>query len=214
MGQLRANRRLAVVTGASSGIGFELAKLFAQNGFDLLITAEDGRVRTAAAEIEKTGALVKAVQVDLAEPGGADQLWREIQITAPVAAIALNAGVGVDGDFTREASWEDERRLLELNVVSMVRLAKLAAREMVGRGEGRILITSSNTGTMPTPLEAVYGASKAFDLSFAASLRQDLKGTGVTVTALTSGPTDTDLFERAGLSDAKSVEEAKSNPRS
>lgn len=101
--------------------------------------------------------------------------------------------------------------MIQLNVVSTVHLAKLVARDMVARGEGRILITGSVAGMMPTPLSAVYGATKAFDLSFAASLRHELTDTGVSVTALVPGPTDTDFFDRAGMGDTKAAENAEKN---
>ncbi|HEY8076029.1 MAG TPA: SDR family NAD(P)-dependent oxidoreductase [Labilithrix sp.] len=199
------------MTGASSGIGLELAKCFAQNGFDLVICAEDERINACAREIEQLGAKVKPVQADLATWDGVEQLWNEARAIGPIEACALNAGVGVGGEFVGETSLRDELRLIELNVVSVVHLAKLVAKDMVARKRGRILVTASIAGAMPTPLEAVYGASKAFDLSFAASLRHELKDTGVTVTALTPGPTDTEFFERAGLSDTKVAEEAKKN---
>ena len=202
---------LAVVTGASSGIGLELAKQFAQNGFDLVICAEDPGIHTAAAEIGNLGARVTPVQADLATWDGVEQLWREAQALGPIEAVALNAGVGVGGDFARETDLRSELELIELNVVSVVHLAKLVAKDMVARGRGRILITASVAGTMPTPYEAVYGASKAFDLSFAASLRHELKDSGVTVTALNPGPTDTEFFERAGMGDTKAAEEATKN---
>jgi uncharacterized protein len=121
----------------------------------------------------------------------------------PVDAIALNAGIGTAGDFVQETELETELRIIDLNVRSTVHLAKLAAKQMVGRGSGRILITASIAGTMPTPLMAVYGASKAFDLEFAQSLRYELKDTGVTVTALKPGATDTDFFRRADMEDTE-----------
>lgn len=203
------NTRFAVITGASSGIGFELARVFAQNGFDLLINAED-------AGIEKTGdelrglVQVKTVQADLAKYDEVEKLYREIQsIGRPVDALALNAGVGVGGDFTRETSLEAELNLINLNVVSTVHLAKRILPQMVERGSGRVLFTSSIAATMPTPLEAIYGASKAFIQSLANSLRFELKDTGVTVTSLMPGPTDTNFFDRAGMGDTKIGKEGK-----
>lgn len=152
------------------------------------------------------------VQVDLRSYEGVERFYEEIHKTgAPVSAIALNAGVRVSGDFTRETELHEELAMIELNVVSTVHLAKLVARDMVARGQGKILITSSVAGTMPTPLSAVYGATKAFGLSFAASLRHELKDTGVSVTALLPGPTDTDFFERAGMQDTKAAEKAEKN---
>jgi short-subunit dehydrogenase len=205
-------RPLAVVTGASSGIGYELARQFAQHGYDLVVCAEDIGIDAAARAFESDGARVHAVKVDLRTYEGVEEFYEEIQSRGlPVSAVAINAGVGVGGDFARETDLRDELAMIQLNVVSTVHLAKLLARDMVERGEGRILITASVAGTMPTPLSAVYGATKAFDLSFAASLRHELKDTGVSVTALLPGPTDTDFFERAGMDDTKSAEKALKN---
>ena len=209
------DRKFAVVTGASSGIGLELARVFAENGFDLLMTSGSNRIERAADGLRDSGAgdsgvEVTEVEADLATYDGVEKLWAAIQATGrPVDAIAINAGVGVGGDFTRETSLEDELNMIQLNVTSTVHLAKRVLKEMVARGSGKVLITSSIAGTMPTPLEAVYGATKAFGLSFAQSLRNELKDTGVTVTALQPGPTNTDFFHRAGMDDTKVGSEGK-----
>src|SRR3954468_18498035 len=129
----------------------------------------------------------------------------------PVDAIALNAGVGVGGPFV-DTDLEAELRLIALNVSSVVQLSKYMLRDMVSRGEGRILYTSSIAAEMPAPFEAVYGASKAFDLSFAEALRNEMKDTGVTVTALQPGPTDTNFFHRAGLDATKAGQDKKDDP--
>ena len=212
MATLAQQRPLAAVTGASSGIGLELARQFAQHGYDLVVCAEDAGIRDAALTLERDGTRVQAVQVDLRRPEGVEQFYETIKAqSAPLEAIALNAGVGVLGDFARETDLREELALIQLNVVSVVHLAKLVSRDMVGRGRGRILITASVAGTMPTPQTAVYGATKAFDLSFAASLRHELRDTGVSVTALIPGPTDTDFFAREGAEDTKAAEEAEKN---
>ena len=206
------SRPLAVVTGASSGIGFELARQFAENGFDLVVAAAHDDIARAADALRAMGARVEAVRVDLATKEGCDELARRASaVGKPLDAIALNAGVGVGGDFARETDLEAEMNIIDLNCKSTVRLAKWAAREMVPRGRGRILITASIAGIMPTPLEAVYGASKAFDLAFAAALHAELKDAGITVTALLPGPTDTEFFHRAGMDDTKVAEKAKEN---
>lgn len=198
------NRPLAVVTGASSGIGLELAKQFAQNGFDLLINAEDAGIAQAASEIRQIGARVESVQADLAKYEGVEELYNRIRsLGRPVDAVAINAGVGVSGDFTRETKLEDELNLINLNVTSSVHLAKRVARDMVERGKGRILFTSSIASRMPAPFLAVYGASKAFLQSFSEAIRNELKDTGVTVTSLMPGPTETNFFERAQMEDTK-----------
>jgi uncharacterized protein len=194
-------RPLAVVTGASSGIGLELARQFAENGFDLIIAAEDDELAAAASDLERSGARVEAVQVDLATPDGVDELQRRMTAAGrPVDAVALNAGIGAGGAFT-DTDLDDELRLVDLNVRSTVHLAKHVVREMAARDEGRILFTSSIASTMPGPFQAVYNASKSFVQSFALALRNELKDTGVTVTSLMPGPTDTEFFERADMLD-------------
>jgi short-subunit dehydrogenase len=205
-------RPLAAVTGASSGIGYELARQFAQHGYDLVVCAEDTGIHEAAHTFEADGARVHAVQVDLRRYEGVERFYEEIKgQPEPLEAIAINAGVGVLGNFARDTDLREELAMIQLNVVSTVHLAKLASMDMVGRGRGKILITASVAGTMPTPLSAVYGATKAFDLSFAASLRHELKDSGVSVTALIPGPTDTDFFAREGGIDTKAAEIAEKN---
>ena len=194
-------RPLAVVTGASSGIGLELAKLFAAADFDLVIAAEDRDVRTVAEGIRAAGVWVEAVQVDLATPKGVEELHR--RIGRPVDALALNAGIGAGGAFVGDTELDDELKLIDLNVRSTVHLAKLLLPEMVARGEGRVLITSSVASTMPGSFQAVYNASKSFVQSFALALRNELTDSGVTVTSLMPGPTETEFFERADMLDTK-----------
>jgi short-subunit dehydrogenase len=199
-----SGRSLAVVTGASSGIGFELAKQFAQHDFDLVVAAEDEAIHAAAGELAQHDVSVEAVQVDLARDGGVDELYRRITATGrPVDAIALNAGVGAGGAFATDTALEDELRLIDLNVRSTVHLAKHVVRDMVDRDHGRILFTSSIASTMPGTFQAVYNASKSFVQSFALALRNELKDTGVTVTSLMPGPTDTEFFERADMLDTR-----------
>jgi short-subunit dehydrogenase len=197
-------RPLAVVTGASSGIGRELAEQFAQHGFDLVIAAEDGAIHDAASELRAHGAHVEPVQVDLARPEGVAELYARVGDGGrPVAAIALNAGIGAGGAFATQTALHDELRIIDLNVRSTVHLAKLVIADMVARGEGRVLLTSSIASTMPGSFQAVYNASKSFVQSFALALRDELRDTGVTVTSLMPGPTDTEFFERADMLDTK-----------
>jgi short-subunit dehydrogenase len=206
-----SSNQYAVVTGGSSGIGLELAKQFAQNGFDVLIVAEDDGLAAAASEIQALGGTVETCQVDLSTPDGVEELAGCIA-GRTVDAIAINAGVGVGGRFL-ETPLEDELKLIDLNVRSTVHLTKRILPAMVQRGEGRILITSSIAALAATPYEAVYGASKAFDKSFAGSLRNELKDTGVTVTTLMPGPTETNFFDRAGMEDTKvGQSEKKADP--
>ncbi len=198
-----SKRRFAVVTGGSSGIGFELAKQFVQNDFDVLIAAQHDGVHEAAREIERLGGKVEALQVDLANYDGVEKLHSTIQAAGrPLDAIAINAGVGVSGGFL-ETDLKAELNIIDLNVTSTVHLAKLVVKDMVTRGAGRILFTASIAATMPTPYETVYGASKAFVRSFSEGLREELKDTGITVTALMPGATETNFFHRAGADDTK-----------
>jgi uncharacterized protein len=200
----RNHNGLAVVTGASSGIGLELAKQFAAAGFDLIVAAEDDDVTSVAAGIASAGVDAVPVRVDLATDEGVDELWRQIRESGrPVDAIALNAGIGAGGAFATGTDLAEELRLIDLNVRSTVHLAKHVVRQMVERGEGRMLFTSSIASTMPGSFQAVYNASKSFVQSFALALREELKDTGVTVTSLMPGPTDTEFFERADMLDTK-----------
>ncbi|HUR84750.1 MAG TPA: SDR family NAD(P)-dependent oxidoreductase [Solirubrobacteraceae bacterium] len=206
-------RSLAVVTGASRGIGLELAREFAQHDFDLIVAAEDDAIHAAALELAEIGPRVDAVQVDLATDGGVDALYSRIRSTGrPVDAIALNAGIGAGGAFATDTALEDELRLIDLNIRSTVHLAKHVVRDMVDRGEGRMLFTSSIASTMPGAFQAVYNASKSFVQSFALALRNELKDTGVWVTSLMPGPTDTEFFERADMLDTKVGASDKDDP--
>jgi short-subunit dehydrogenase len=207
-----SGRQFAVVTGASSGIGYELARQFAQHGFDLLIAAEDDGIERAAADLGRDGA-VQAVRVDLATYDGVEQLYKAITATGrPVDAIAINAGRGAGGDFARDNELRDELDIIDVNVRSTVQLAKRVVPDMVRRGAGRVLFTSSIASTMPGSFQAVYNASKAFVQSFAQAIRNELKDTGVTVTSLMPGPTDTNFFERADMQDTKVGAGSKDDP--
>jgi short-subunit dehydrogenase len=196
-------RPLALITGASSGIGRELAKQFAENDFDLIIAAEDDELRDAQQELMALNAEVEAVRTDLAQSSGVEELWQRVQATGrPLAAAALNAGRGAGGAFA-ETSLEHELEIVDLNVRSTVQLAKYVVRDMVARHDGRILFTSSIASTMPGSYQAVYNASKSFVQSLALALREELKDTGVTITSLMPGPTDTEFFEHADMLDTK-----------
>ena len=158
-------------------------------------------------------AKVETVEADLATYDGVEKLYDKIKATGKaVDAIAINAGVGVGGDFARETDLKDELNLINLNVLSTVHLAKRVVKDMVDRSQGRILFTSSIAALMPGSFEAVYAASKAFVHSFAEGLRNELKDTGVTVTALMPGPTDTNFFHRADMDDTNVGTNKKDDP--
>lgn len=207
-----SQRQFAVVTGGSNGIGYELAKQFAQNGFDLLLAAEPEGLDRAAQDIRALGAHVETVGCDLAEHEGVHQLLAKIEaVGRPVDAVAINAGVGVGGHF-RETDYNAELNMINLNVVGTVHLAKHMVQDMTARGQGRILFTASVASLMPAPFEAVYGATKAFVFSFSEALRNELKDTGVTVTALLPGPTETNFFHRADMDDTSVGVSKKDDP--
>jgi uncharacterized protein len=207
-----STRPLALVTGASTGIGYELAVQFAKNGFDLIVAADERGIHDAARELTLLGTSAIPIQVDLAEYAGNERLWQAIQETGrPVEAAALNAGVAVHGEFA-ENDLREELRLIGLNIASPVYLARQILPDMVRRGTGRLLVTSSIAARIPATFTATYGASKAFLLSFAEAIRNELKDTGVTVTALMPGPTDTKFFERAGMEDTKVGQDDKDDP--
>jgi short-subunit dehydrogenase len=206
-------RPLAVVTGASSGIGFQLARQFAEHGYDLIIAAEDEGIDTAARELQN-GTAVEAVRVDLATADGVERLCAHIRAHgSQLEALALNAGIGMGGDFATQTDLDQELKLVDLNVRSTVHLAKRVVADMVGRGNGKVLFTSSIASTMPGTYQAVYNASKSFVQSFALALRAELKDTGVTITSLMPGPTETEFFERADMMDTKvGASDSKDDP--
>ncbi len=202
-------RPLAVVTGASSGIGYELARQFAEDGYDLIIAA-DRSLAEARQGLEAVGGWVETVQVDLATQAGVQQLYQSIG-GRPVDALVANAGQGVGGAFL-DQDFADVAHVIDTNVTGTLRLLHLVGRDMRERGRGRILITGSIAGLIPGPFHAVYNASKAFVDNFAYALRNELKDSGVTVTVLMPGATETDFFERAGLTDTKLATADKMSP--
>lgn len=196
-------RPLAVVTGASSGIGLSLARELAGRGYDVVAVAEDDRVHRVPDALRDAGVDVVPVQADLATREGVDALHaRLVELERPVAVGALNAGISVGGVFSA-TDLDDDLRLVDLNCRSVVHLAKLLVRDMLRAGSGRLLLTSSIAAAAPGPFNATYSASKAFVRSFAHGIRHELRGTGVTVTALLPGPTDTEIFERGDLEDTR-----------
>jgi short-subunit dehydrogenase len=193
--------KLALVTGASSGIGRALARELASKGYDLIICSAGERLDAVGAELRQTSVQVFEAKANLATKDGVSALWGEVESTGRHLDIAcINAGVGVGGLFS-ETDLEAELNMVSLNCAGTVQLAKYVVHHMLARNEGRILFTASIAGEMVAPREAVYAATKAFDLSFAHSLRYELRDTGVSVTALQPGPTDTDFFHRAGMDD-------------
>src|SRR5215213_3046100 len=173
-------RLFAIVTGASSGIGYELARLCAQNGYDLLIAADQPEIHVVAQELQALGVHVDAELVDLATLEGVDRLYAAAQ-GRPVDALLANAGHGLGHSFL-EQDFADVKHVIDTNITGTIYLVQKVLREMAQRNQGRILITGSVAGHMPGPFQAVYHGSKAFVDSFAASIRNELKDTEITVT--------------------------------
>ena len=202
-------RPLAVVTGASSGIGYELAKLCAQNGYDLVVAADEP-IETAAEAFRALGASVDTLETDLATLEGVDELYDVIG-GRPVDALLANAGHGLGQAFL-DQDFDEIQHVIDTNITGTVYLIHKVGRDMRERGSGRILITGSIAGFMPGAFQAVYNGTKAFIDSFSWAIRNELKDTDVTVTCLMPGATDTEFFERAGLMDTKVGTDPKDDP--
>jgi short-subunit dehydrogenase len=203
------NGRLAIVTGASSGIGYELAKCCAQDGFDLIAAADEDMER-AAQDFRQFGVNVLTIETDLAAPEGVDELYAAAG-GRPVDALLANAGHGLGKGFL-DQDFDEVRHLIDTNVTGTLYLIQKVGRDMRARSNGRILITGSIAGFMPGTFQAAYNGSKAFLDSFSFALRAELKDTGVTVTCLMPGPTETEFFERADLMDTKVGQAKKDDP--
>jgi short-subunit dehydrogenase len=198
---------LALVTGASSGIGRELARLFAQDGYDLVLAAEDDGVHAVATEL---GA--QAVQADLSTEQGVQSLIDALGATGrPLAAAALNAGVG-GGHAFLDQDLATVLEIIDVNVRGTTLLAHWVLGAMKADGGGKVLMTSSTASTMPGAYQAVYNATKSYVQSLTEALQQELKDTGVTLTALMPGPVDTNFFKRADMQDTKIGQGPKDDP--
>jgi len=195
------NGKLAVITGASTGIGFELAHLAAQEGYDLLVVADEPLINNAAEDFKRHGTQVTSVEADLATFEGNDQLLAAAN-GRPIDVLLANAGRGLGRAFV-EQEVADWRRVIDTNVTGTTYLLQKVAIAMKARNEGKILITGSIAGLMPGSFNAVYNGTKAYLDSFSYALREELGETEVTVTVLMPGPTDTEFFERADMMDTK-----------
>lgn len=204
------SKPLAIVTGASTGIGYELAKLCAQNGYDLVIAADQAAIHNAAEDFQALGAAVDAIEADLATIEGVDKLYAALK-GRPVAALLANAGHGLGHAFL-DQDFAQVRHVVDTNITGTIYLIQKVGRDMRTRGEGRILITGSIAGFMPGSFQAVYNGTKAFIDSFSFALRNELKDTGVTVTCLMPGATDTEFFERADMLDTQVGQDKKDDP--
>jgi short-subunit dehydrogenase len=203
-------RKFALVTGASTGIGFELAKRCAREGYDLLIAADEAAINNAAATLREFGVTVIAVQADLATREGVDTLYAAAN-GRPIDALLANAGRGLGRGFL-DQDLEEATRVVETNISGTIWLIHKVGNEMRRRNSGRILITGSIAGFTPGSFQAVYNGSKAFLNSFSFALREELKGTDVTVTCLMPGATETDFFRRADMMDTDVGTTEKDDP--
>jgi short-subunit dehydrogenase len=205
-----APRKFAIVTGASTGIGFELAKCCAKDGYDLLIAADEPEIETAARDLRELGTFVTAVQADLSRIEGVDKLYAAAQGRA-VDALLANAGRGL-GDAFLNQDFGRARLVIDTNVTGTVYLIHKVGNDMRARNEGRILITGPIAGFIPGSFQAVYNGTKAFLNSFSFALREELKDTKVSVTCLMPGATDTEFFERADMIDTDVGTDKKDDP--
>ncbi|WP_094289311.1 SDR family NAD(P)-dependent oxidoreductase [Mycobacterium lehmannii] len=195
-------RPLALVTGASSGIGFELAKLFADDGYDLIVAADDDGIHASADKLAASGTEVRAVQVDLRKEDDVDRLYASAtEGGRRLDAAALNAGTGGGGSRFVDRGLEEDFNIIDLNVRGTTQLAKLVLADMVSANSGKLLFTSSIVAMMPGSYQTIYNASKSFVQSFTEALQDELRDTDVVVTSLMPGPTDTNFFRRAGMLD-------------
>lgn len=203
-------RPLAIVTGASSGIGCELARCCACNGFDLLIASDEPSIEEVANQLRALGAEVEALVVDLGSAAGVEQLVGAAT-GRDVSALLTHASHGLDRAFM-ERDFAKVRHLIDTNITGTVDLIHRIGARMASRGEGRILITGSIAGSMPDSFQAVYNGIKAFIDSFSIALRNEWKESGVTVTCLMPSATDTHFFARANMADNRFGMQEKDHP--
>ncbi|WP_273852387.1 SDR family NAD(P)-dependent oxidoreductase [Guptibacillus spartinae] len=195
-------KEIALITGASGGLGADIATLFAKDGIDLILVARSKeKLEQRSQELSKYGVQVDILVSDLAKPGAAEELFNQVK-GRQLDYLVNNAGVGLYGKFT-ETDLQTEMDMLYLNINSLTHLTKLVVKEMTARGKGRILNVASTAAFQPGPLMAVYYASKAYVLSFSEAIENELNGTGVTVSTLCPGPTRTEFSNRANLEKSK-----------
>jgi uncharacterized protein len=204
-----ADRPLALVTGASTGIGYELAKLCVEYGFDVVMVADEPAIESAAQSLMGQGAQIRAITADLATTEGVEHLCRAAREDGrPIAALFANAGIGLGGAFL-DQDFAKARRVVDTNVTGTIHLIHTIGRQMRERNEGKILITGSIAGFIPGSFQAVYNGSKAFLDNFAYALANELKETSIDVSLLMPGPTATEFFRRAEMLNTSVGEQQK-----
>jgi hypothetical protein len=204
------SQKYALITGGTSGIGFELAKLFAKDKYNLVIVARDDQeLNRAAADLKQHGVSVITMPKDLFRPENAFELYNEVKSKGIDIDVLVNdAGQGQYGEFA-DTDINRELNIIQLNIMAPVILTKCFLQDMVARGQGRILNLASIAGKMPGPLQSVYHGTKAFIHSWTEAIRSELKDSGITVTSLLPGATDTDFFNKAEMQESKIVQEEK-----
>jgi short-subunit dehydrogenase len=207
---MTADRRFAIITGASTGIGLELARCCAKDGFELLIAADEPQIQEAAASLRATGAKVDALDVDLSTIDGVDQLYDAVN-GRTVDALLANAGRGLGRAFL-DQDFAEARFVIDTNITGTVYLLQKVGRDMRRRNAGKILITGSIAGFIPGSFQAVYNGTKAFLDSFSFALREELRDSNITVTCLMPGATDTEFFRRADMMDTSVGTAKKDDP--
>jgi uncharacterized protein len=210
------SEKYALITGGTSGIGYELTKLFVQDGYNVIIVARfSEELEKAAMELSllKSPALLKhdikiiTITKDLFHPQAAYEIYNEVKTRGIMVDVLVNnAGQGVYGFFA-ETDIQDDLAVIQLNIISFVMLTKLFLKDMLKRNEGKILQLGSIASKLPAPLHSVYGGTKAFILYFSEAIANELKDSNVTVTTLMPGPTDTDFFRKGGFAHTKMVQE-------
>jgi uncharacterized protein len=205
-----ANREFAIVTGASTGIGLELARCCAEAGFDLLIAADEPEIENAAASLRDGGKNVETVQADLSTSEGVEKLYAAAK-GRPIDALLANAGRGLGHAFL-DQEFDAIRHLIDTNITGTLQLIHKVGNDMRRQNKGRVLITGSIAGFTPGSFQAVYNASKSFLNSFSYALREELKETNITVTCLMPGATETEFFERADMMDTNIGTSNKDDP--
>jgi short-subunit dehydrogenase len=201
-------KRTALITGASGGIGKELAEIFASRGTDLILVSRSGQMLKEIKEVfeRKYGVMVRTVEKDLSVPGSASEVWEELTMQgAEISYLVNNAGFGDIGMFA-ECDWDKQERMINLNILALAHLTRLALPGMIARGYGRILNVASTASFQPGPTMSVYFASKAFVLSFSEAVGNEVKDKGVTVTALCPGSTRSG-FHAAALGEGRTARE-------
>lgn len=203
---------LALVTGASSGIGFRFAELLAADGYDLVIVADDPEIFSAADNLKNQDLSVRPIQADLRTEIGIQNTSDAISSgRRPLSVAVLNAGIGRGGTFV-DTPLQDTLAVIDTNVRATVHLTKIVLEEMATHGQGRILFTSSVASLTPGPYQAAYNASKTFVQSFAQALQSELHDSPITVTSLMPGPTQTNFFHRAHMDDTAMARSKKDDP--